>query len=413
MRNNRHWEEVILDQKEAFLRKDPGIPREADLTRYLKSPHIVVFSGVRRCGKSTLLRQIAARLDAFYYINFDDERLIDFTVADFSDLMVIFQKQYPARFFLADEIQNVPGWERFIRRLHDEGYKVFLTGSNARLLSSEMATHLTGRHLRMDLYPFSFREFLAFHQVSLDHKTSSGKARVLKFFDRYLLHGGFPERIKYDDSEFVKRVYEDILHRDIIARFQIREVKAFKQLAHYLFSNFTSEISYNSLKNILGFKTAMSVRNYVGFMEESYLLFELFKYDYSLKKQHVNNKKVYVIDGGMRNAVAFHFSGDRGKYLENMVFLELKRRGHQVYFFRNRQECDFVVEAKGRISQTIQVCLEVHAGNRKRELDGLMDAMKTLGVSRGLVLTLNQAERITLGKHRVEFVPAWEWLLGA
>jgi predicted AAA+ superfamily ATPase len=407
------WENVVVDQRDGFLRRDPGVPREVDLGRFLKSPQIVVITGVRRSGKSTLLRQIADRVGEFHFVNFDDERFIHFTVADFDDLMVAFRKLHPGKTILADEIQNVPHWERFARRVHDEGYKLVLTGSNARLLGSELATHLTGRHADIVLYPFSFREVLAFRNVKHEGLTTAGRAEVLKQFDDYLMHGGFPEWLKYGDAEFVKRAYEDILHRDIVSRFHIKEIKAFRQLAHYIFSNFTKEMSYNSLKTILGFKTTMSVRNFIGYMQESFLVFEVFKYDFSLKKQHVNDKKLYVIDNGMRREVAFAFSEEAGRCLENLVHLELRRRGARPYFFRNRRECDFVVESGGRIVEAMQVCAELHAENRQREMDGLADAMETLKLSRGLIVTLHQEERLKVRGMKIDVMPAWKWLVGA
>jgi len=414
----RHLEELVLDQKEVFLSKDEGLQRNVDFDRYTAHQQIVVVSGIRRSGKSTLLRQFAERFDNFNYINFDDERLIDFTVNDFPTLMLVFEKLNPGnRVIFIDEIQNIENWERFVRRIHDEGYKIFLTGSNAKLLSSELATHLTGRYVKIELYPFSFEETLRFKCIPYkcipyDRVTSAKKAAVLREFDLFLKNGGFPELLKYQDTEFLKRTYDDILFRDVITRFGIREVKAFKQLAHYIFSNFTDEVSYNSLKNMLGFKSAMSVRSYISYLEESYLVFEVYKYDYSLKKQHVSNKKLYVIDNGMRNAVSFRFSNDAGKMLENLVFIELKRRGHRVFFFRNRAECDFVIEEKGRITMAVQVCFDLGGENRKREMHGIAEAMRVLGVQNGLILTYNQEDVITTGDGvRITVQPVWQWLL--
>jgi len=407
-------EELILDQKEVFLSRDPGTTRELDFEHYLSHEQIVVISGIRRSGKSTLMRQFAGRFPDFYYINFDDERLIDFGLADFSRLMVIFQKILPGvRVIFLDEIQNIDGWERFVRRIHDEGYKIFLTGSNARLLGSELATHLTGRYVKIELYPFSFTELLAFRQIGYESVSSAKKAEILAVFDEYLEHGGFPEFIRYQDREFLQRTYDDILFRDIITRFGIREVKAFKQLVQYLFANLASEASYQALKKTLGFKSPMSVRSYIGFVEESYLLFECFRYDRSLKKQYANPKKIYVIDTGMRNAVAFRFSDDSGRLLENLVFIELKRRNAEVWYFRGKQECDFVIRDSGAITSAIQVCYELTASNREREIGGLVEAMTGLGLDEGFILTYNQEETIPTEQGRtITVVPVWRWLLG-
>ena len=405
-------EELVLSQKESFLSRDPGIPREVDASRYQRTGQIVVISGIRRSGKSTLLRQFSLLYKDFLYINFDDDRLLEFSLSDFSILMLVFEKISPGtKVIFIDEIQNITGWERFIRRIHDDGYKVFLTGSNAKLLSAELGTHLTGRYMKITLFPFSFREVLRFRSVSVDRITEKKKARILAEFDRYLTGGGFPEYLKYSDPEYLKRTYDDILFRDIIGRFGIREVKAFRQLTHYLFTNMGNMASYNALKKALGFKSVVSVRDYVGFLEEAFLVFELFKYDYSLKKQYVNDKKIYVIDNGMRNAVAFQFSDDRGRLLENCVFIELLRRNAPVYFFKNTGECDFVTEDHGKVTAALQVCYELSQKNRERELEGLTGAMLTLGIKNGIILTYHQEETIVHKGFSLQVLPVWRWLL--
>jgi hypothetical protein len=412
MMTTSQLEELVLSQKESFLSRDPGIPREVDAPRYQKTGQIVVISGIRRSGKSTLLRQFSLLYKDFHYINFDDDRLLDFSLSDFSTLMLVYEKTSPGtKVIFIDEVQNIAGWERFIRRIHDDGYKVFLTGSNAQLLSAELGTHLTGRYMKITLYPFSFREVLRFRSVSVDRITEKKKARILAEFDRYLTGGGFPEYLKYSDPEYLKRTYDDILFRDIIGRFGIREVKAFRQLAHYLFTNMANMASYNALKKVLGFKSVVSVRDYVGFLEEAFLVFELFKYDYSLKKQYVNDKKIYVIDNGMRNAVAFRFSDDRGRLLENCVFIELLRRNAPVYFFKNTGECDFVTEDHGKVTAALQVCYELSHMNRDRELEGLTSAMLTLGIKNGIILTYHQEETIVHKGFSLQVLPVWRWLL--
>jgi predicted AAA+ superfamily ATPase len=412
MMTTSQLEQLVLSQKESFLSRDPGIPREVDASRYRKTGQIVVISGIRRSGKSTLLRQFSMLYKNFHYINFDDDRLLEFSLGDFSTLMLVYEKISPGtKVIFIDEIQNIAGWERFIRRIHDDGYKVFLTGSNAKLLSAELGTHLTGRYIKITLYPFSFREVLRFRSVSVDRITEKKKARILAEFDRYLTFGGFPEYLKYADPEYLKRTYDDILFRDIIGRFGIREVKAFRQLAHYLFTNMANMASYNALKKALGFKSVVSVRDYVGFLEEAFLVFEIFKYDYSLKKHYVNDKKIYVIDNGMRNAVAFQFSDDRGRLLENCVFIELLRRNAPVYFFKNTGECDFVTEDHGKVTAALQVCYELSQKNRDRELDGLTSAMLTLGIKNGIILTYHQEETIVHNGFSLHVLPVWQWLL--
>ena len=404
-------EEVINDQQENFFKKDAGITRLIDFKKYLQTKQITVITGLRRSGKSTLLKQFSKKIKNFYYINFDDERLIDFEVKDFNNLLIAWQKQKKADNILIDEIQNIDKWERFIRRVYDEGYKVFITGSNANLLSSELATHLTGRYFKIELYPFSFIETLKYKGI--DYAASSNsklKAKLLKNFSEYALNGGLPEYLRYQDKEFLKRTYEDIIYKDIITRFGIREIKPFRQLANYLFSNVASEISYNSLAKALAIKSPVTVRDYIGYLEESYLIFELYKYDFSLKKQYVSEKKIYVVDNGMRNNIAFYFSADKGKLLENLVFVELKRRQKEIFYFKSKKECDFLVIEKGQAVEAIQVTYCLSPGNRKREIDGLIDALKTLKLKNGIILTMTQKEIINIEEFKINVLPVHEWL---
>lgn len=413
MINTTLLEEVINDQLDNFKRKDIGITRNVDFEKYIRTKQITVISGIRRSGKSTLLTQFASRYKNYYYINFDDERLINFTVDDFHSLMLVFHKLYQADVIFLDEVQNIEGWERFIRRIHDEEYKIFLTGSNARLLSSELATHLTGRYVKIELYPFSFREYLSFHGIDYDIKTSKKKAIVLRYFDKYLRGGGFPEFVKSEENEFLKRVYDDILYRDILVRFRIKEAQAFKNLSAFLFTNFTKEASYNSLKNSLGFKSLTSVKNYIGFMEESFLIFELARYDHSLKKQITSGRKIYVIDNGLRNIVSFYFSEDEGRLLENLVFIELKRRQKEVFYFREKGECDFIIRTGNKITEAIQVSLGLRTGaNEEREIAGIREALEYFKLKSGTILTKHKNDIIRENGLTIKLIPVWEWLLG-
>lgn len=412
MINQRHLEKIIREQRRTFEEKDPGTSRNIDFQKYLKTDQITVISGIRRSGKSTLLKQFSQHYSNYYYLNFDDERLIDFAVSDFQSLMVAFQKQFSSKVIFLDEIQNVQKWERFARRIFEEGYKIFITGSNAKLLSSELATHLTGRYYKIELYPFSFEEFLRFNKVDYDQITSKKEAKILKNFDSYLEGGGFPEYVKNKKNESLEQIFEDIIYRDLLTRFKIREIKNFKLLINYLFTNFTGETNYNSLKNLLDFKSATTVKNYIEFMQESYMVFELFKYDYSLKKQYVSNKKIYVIDNGIRNAVAFSFTKDSGKLLENMVFLELTRREEDIFYYKGKKECDFLVRKGLRISEAIQVSQSLdNPETEKREIDGLLEAMEKFKLKKGLLITESQEEERKIKGKKIKIAPAWKWLL--
>ena len=404
-------EEVVLDQLNNFLKKNPGMERMIDFDKYLKTKQIVVISGIRRCGKSTLLKQLSLRLKDFYYINFEDERLLDFNLEDFNNLLVVWKKNFNSKNILMDEIQNVDNWELFVARLREEGYKVFITGSNSKLLSSELATRLTGRYFLIKLYPFSFKEFLSLKKINYDILTSDIKAKILKLFDKYLFSGGFPDYIMYQDDEFLESTYRDIIYKDIVARFKIREIKRFRQFTNFLFTNFAREVNYNGIAEALKIKSANSVINYIGTLEESYLIFELFKYDYSEKEHYKGNKKIYVIDNGMRKKIAFSFSEDRGRFLENMVFIELKRRRKEIFYFKNEGECDFVINEKSKIVNAIQVCSNLNAYNEQREINGLIEAMNKFNLKKGYILTENQEEKKLIDGMKVNILPVWKFCL--
>jgi predicted AAA+ superfamily ATPase len=405
-------ERVVFDQLEIFKSKDPGVKRDRDYERALKSKQILIITGIRRCGKSTLLRQLSENLDSFYYLNFDDERLLKFTVEDFDVLIIRWKKLYRSKTIILDEIQNIENWERFVRRVYDEGYKIILTGSNAKLLSGELSTHLTGRHVKLELYPFSFKEYLKFKEFDTDKwKSTDQMAKLLKLTDEYVEHGGFPEFVIFQNEDYLKRIYEDILYKDLIVRFKIREVKGFRELANFLFTNFTSEISYNALQRALNFKSVASVKNYISYLQESYLVYELFKYDYSLRKQIIYNKKIYSVDNGLRNQVAFRFSEDSGKLLENVVFLQLKRNAAEIYYYKNKKECDFLIKEKNKITKAIQVTDVLNEANRERELNGLLAAMESFNLKKGLIITRNQEERIRIQKREIQVLPIYKWLL--
>jgi len=265
--------------------------------------------------------------------------------------------------------------------------------------------------VKIELFPFSFREILQGKKIDPSDKTTQNLALVLKEFETFLSDGGFPEFIHYQEPEFVIRTYEDILYRDIVARYGIRDVSAVKILAHYLMTNFTREYSYNSLVQVSGLKSDTSVRNYIRFFEDAYLLFECVKYDYSLKRQFTQAKKIYAIDSGMRNAISLKFSYDIGKSFENQVFIELIRRGYEVWYFRDKGECDFIAR-KPDSMVAMQVCYEVTAENYTREINGLIEALEKTGAETGILLTMNQRAlpyHEQTAEKNIQIIPAWEW----
>lgn len=404
--------QTVIDQKRVFQEKRNFLPRffSADLS---KSKKIVAITGVRRSGKSTLLRQIAGQYGNYYYLNFEDERLLDFEANDFNSLLEIYFSFYGEKgVFFFDEIQNVSGWEKFASRLFSEGHKMYITGSNAKLLSSELATSLTGRHLRHELYPFGFSEFLDYKKVKHEKlPTTAEKAIVLKFFDEFLLYGGFPEIAESRNGEELKQLYQDILIKDLIVRFKIKDAKSFRELSLYLLSNSGRPVSYNNLKKVLGLKSATTVKNYIEYLAESYLNFSISKFDYSLKKQIKNDKKIFSIDTGLINFVSFLFAPDSGRILENAVFLELKRRGKEIYYYQDGGECDFLIKEGSVITEAIQVTENLSAGNEKREIGGLTEASGQHNIKKLFILTRNQNNEITMGGKKIIIQPIYQWLL--
>ena len=406
-------QQVIADQKNLIRQKSRGIIRKINFEKHLKSKQVSVITGIRRSGKSTLLLQMADLFHDFHFITFDDERLLNFQVTDFNTLLIELNKHIPSQTIVIDEVQNIEGWERFVRRLHDQGYKVFISGSNSKLLSSELATHLTGRYIKTELYPFSFFEYLQLKEIDFKVKSTLNLGKLSSALDEYLSKGGFPEFLRSDDPEFLHRIYEDIIYKDLIVRFGIKNTKGFKNMTQYLFTNFTKETNYNSLAGILGFSSTTSVRDYVSYLCESYMIFELYRYDYSLKKQYQSNKKIYTIDNGLRNAISFRTGQDKGRMLENLIFIELKRRGIECWFYKtkNNLEVDFLwFDIEPRL---IQVCYDLtDPSTLKREISALETAMNELSVKSSLILSYNEKRDVVTTTGTISVVPVMEWLMG-
>ena len=406
---------MIYDQKSLQWNAE-FIERKISIS-LISSNEILVITGVRRCGKSTLLQQIRNQLkENDYYLNFDDERLIQFTVDDFQDLYEVFIELFgKQKTFYFDEVQNIKGWERFVRRLHDYGNKIFITGSNATMLSRELGTHLTGRFSSYELYPFSFREFLEFKNKSIGEPaiySTENRAEIIKYFHHYVSIGGFPLYIRNLNTQYLKSLYESILYRDIMVRNNLTNEREILELIYYLASNVSKLASFNSLAKIAGISDASTIKNYLTFFQNSYLVFNINKYDYSIKKQIQNPKKIYFIDLALVSRLGFSFSDNRGRMLENLVFLELKRQGKSIYYHRQKFECDFLIKEINKITQAIQVTVSLSEKETyKHELKGLVEAMDSYGLVYGLVLTENEESLIEHDGKKITVLPIWKWLL--
>ncbi|MEK6864212.1 MAG: ATP-binding protein [Nanoarchaeota archaeon] len=390
--------EIIGLQRKEIESMESGVEREILPEIDTKLPHAAIISGVRRCGKSTLMKQIMRKEKEYYYFNFEEPRAAGFSLSDFAKLEESFRESAEKAVYFLDEIQNVDEWERFVRRKLDAGEKFVITGSNASLLSKELGTRLTGRHITYTLFPFSYAEFLKF----------SGKKEGIESFEEYLANGGFPEFLKYGKAEMLQGLFNDIITKDIIVRHKLRDEKAVRNIAVFLLSNISREFSCNSLAKTFGIGSANTVVSYVGYMEDTFLLFTLPIFSFSLKKQQVNPRKVYAIDTGFLAANSASFSGDKGRILENAVFLHLRRKFKDIFYFKGRRECDFIVKDKGKAEYAVQSCLKLDEDNMEREVEGLKEAMKILDIGKGVIVTLGQEDNLD----GIKVIPAWKWMLG-
>lgn len=405
-----YLDRLINDQREELLSKDTGITREIPWQNQLNLDRIVAVTGIRRCGKSTLLRQIAEYYESnFNYINFDDIRLTGFTESDYDLLLTIFSRSKDSSIYLFDEIQLAPGWERYLRRLHDMGCNIVITGSNSSLLSNELGSHLTGRYIRQELFPFSFNEFLDYNGYKSVQESTDSVSQLMQLSKNYIFNGGFPEFLKHNRRELLEQTYSDIIYRDIIARYGIKEQLAFRELVQYLMSNPGMKISYGKLSKQLGFRSSTSVKEYISRMEDVYLLFQTHKFDWSLKRSLLAPRRTYPVDNGMSRAIAFRLSPNRGHLLETAVFNQLRRFGSP-WYYSGQKECDFVIRNGDSGYRCIQVCWHLDGNNQNRELEGLQEAMDYFGSRYGTIVTYDQESTVELPEGRTaRLVPFWRW----
>jgi hypothetical protein len=388
-------ENVFKDQQIFLFEHQKTVTREYLPKFTILGNQIEVISGIRRCGKSTLMRQIIL---TYYknvaYFNFEDSRIFGFVISDFQKLNEVMGDNYEAYFF--DEIQNIQNWELYIRQLHDRGKKIFITGSNASLLSKELGTRLTGRHIRHELFPFSFPEFLQFKK--LENNVES--------LETYISLGGFPEFLQTENKEVLQNLLKDIVFRDISIRHGIRNTQVLMDLTLFLLSNIGKETSYNSLKKTFNMGSAVTISDYIAWLEDSYVMFLLPRFSWSIKNTSVNPRKVYAVDTGLVNANTLSFSKDLGRLLENCIYLFLKRKGYQLYYFRENKECDFVVFEEKVCKQLIQVCEIVNNDNLKRETEGLLEAMDFFKMTEGYIITKNQSDTLVFGNKTIYLLAA-------
>jgi len=423
--------ELIIEHKEKFLKKTELVKREIqkDIAPLLNQREIIIITGIRRGGKSSLMRLISNDLiekydilqDNILYLNFEDERFTYFGINDFEQVYEIFLELYHPvgrKYFFLDEIQNVKGWEKWLNRLYEfEDLKIFVTGSNATLLSSEIATALTGRNRQLIVYPFSFNEFLSLRNYSITEKDfylREKRIEIKRLFDEYLKLGGFPEVLKISDNTLLEQYLKDIIYRDVIARYSIRNIKEIKELILYLASNIGTIQSYNNLREMINVKSLNTIKNYLEMLENVFLFFKIDLFSFSVKKQIYNPSKIYSVDSALSNAIAFKFSENLGHIYENIVFIELQRKNKEVFYWKSKRgrEVDFVIKSGLKIDEAIQVCFSfTDKKTRDRELESLLSAKNELNVDNLVMITEDEKGEEVIDGATVRIIPLWKWLL--
>lgn len=398
-----------------------------------ESEEIITIIGLRRVGKTYLMFQKIKELlntkigiNRIIFLNFEDERIVGLKTEDLDKLLEAYYELYPENiskslYLFFDEIHAAPSWSLFLKRLYErKQYKIFVSGSSSKLLSSEIATELRGRTIAKKVYPLSFLEFLRFKDFKYDKNIKFSKSRfaLKKFFNEFLIYGGYPAVVRYKDriekESTLSSYLELIIYKDLVERYKIRNTLLLKNLIKYFVTNMAKTISlnsfYESIKNEMN-ASKDAIWEYFSCLEDVGFFFTLSKFSYSMKKQINSAKKIYLADNGFKKVYGFNFSEESGRLLENLVFIELNRRGKNIYYFSEKKECDFIIKSKLKISEAIQVCYQLNNENKKREIEGLIEAMEEFKLNQGLILTYDQEDKIKIKNKRITVMPIWQWLL--
>lgn len=412
--------EIVLAHKAERDRLLAGayVTREGiyEARKQIENDLVKVVLGPRRAGKSVFSIQMLHGIE-FAYLNFDDERLLK--VTDYDEFIKAIRQVYgETNNLLFDEIQNLKDWELFINRLQRQGFRIVITGSNAHLLSRELSSHLTGRFLQFQILPFSFREFLQAKNFSIDEtiETKDRQGLLLNYLDEYMDKGGFPEIVvkNLEPKPYLATLFESILFKDIAKRYNVRFSKKLYDLGYYLITNHSSEFTSTRLKKTLGFSSVHTVENYVEYLSEAFLLFFADRFSFKLKEQLKSPRKVYSYDTGMAKSVKFSITHDTGKFMENIVAIELIRRGIEPYTYKtaNGKEVDFIIKKGNDIIELIQVSYDISDyDTKKRELSAIIKAGEELKCDRLTVITWDNQGVEPLKNKQVSFLPLWRWLL--
>ncbi|WP_434581529.1 ATP-binding protein [Sulfurimonas sp. NW15] len=426
MKKKEQLKQIIRD----FHLSEPFDVKPRDLELPLNTQKIITLIGVRRCGKTSILyhkiNKLAQTIDKtkILFLNFEDERL-DLRVDELDLVLQSFMELYPEHnlkecYFFFDEIQNINGWEKFVRRVYDTVSKnIFITSSNSKLLSSEIATSLRGRTLVFEVFPLSFSEYLSFKNVEVDLYSSKSLAYIKNAQENFLKDGGFPETLFLDApyaTQTLQEYFNVLLYKDLAQRYSITNTVALKFFLKRVIASSTKQISINKIYNELksaGIKIGKNtLYEFLEYIQNIYFALTLHKYDKSLVNKELGEKKIYTIDVGLNNAIEFRFSDNVGKVLENAVFLELRRKYDSLFYFRNsKSECDFLVNEKNRITQAIQVTYDMSDEVIKtREIKGLITACKEFDLKNGVIITYDSEDQVVLEDIQIDIIPFYKWV---
>jgi predicted AAA+ superfamily ATPase len=410
--------QVAYEQKERLNAKRSLIDRDimpVASEALFSDNRVLVVTGMRRTGKSTLVQQLISKVNSFCYFNFEDEKLLDFTIEHFGQLEEVLTEVYgPSNYWFFDEIQNIGSFEIAVRRMQDNGKKIILTGSNSSMLSMEFGSKLTGRYKQIELFPFSFIEYLRFLNVSFEEKDfhlPESRVRMKGHFMAWMEEGGLPEYLQFNDREYVKTLFNNILYRDIIVRHGIRLHREFRELVQLLATNLSLPVTFSSLQRSIGLSNSDTVKEYMGYLSDAYVFYELYQFHESIKKQLHNPRKVYINDPAFHNLIGFSNSQNLGRKLENAVFMALRRTIFRFFSYNGKGECDFILFDQNNEAQAIQVCYTLLQENENREISGLIEAMNYFGLKKGTIITLDQEDIQIKEDKSISIIPAWKWLL--
>ena len=407
------------------------ISRDISVPEPRPTSGITAIVGPRRAGKTFFMYQImqnwiargAAKKEDILFVDFEDYRLSGFRSADFDDLLAAFVEltQHRPRFLFLDEIQHVPGWNRLLRTLHNQTtYTIVISGSNSNLLSEEISTELRGRYRDIVILPFSFHEWLRWHNIAYApvQRHTATRGRWIAAFDRFIKEGGYPEVLRagtaIEKRQILQTYYQTIFYKDIVERYRIKARATLQQMMTYCLNTYAELFSISAFEKVVKQSgspaSKRTISNYLTYLQEAFFLITHEKFSYSPKQRLMNPKKSYLLDTGFA-ALATDFTENRGKLLENVVAIELRRRRWESFYFKGHHECDFITKPIGRPGMAIQVTWDMGPRNEEREWKGLLEAMQTLRLKEGVILTHHQESTLLREGKRIRLIPVWAWCL--